>query len=63
MMAVGQYTGRAGKSIYFDANMGPPCRQVHYTDDVGALTLHGHIKTAEQRAIQQYGDWYTHTGR
>ena len=24
------------------------------------LTLYGHIKTAEQRAItQQYGDWYT----
>jgi len=25
-----------------------------------ALTLYGHIKTAEQRTIiQQYGDWYT----
>jgi len=29
------------------------------TTDLG-LTLYGHIKNAEQRAIiQQYGDWYT----
>jgi len=25
----------------------------------GALTRYWHIKTAEQRTIQQYGDWYT----
>ena len=30
------------------------------TTQAYALTLYGHIKTAEQRAvIQQYGDWYT----
>jgi len=24
-----------------------------------ALTVYGHIKTAKQRTIHQYGDWYT----
>jgi len=35
----------------------PPTLMARY-----ALTLHGHIKTAEQRTIiqqLQYGDWYT----
>jgi len=31
-----------------------------YCESHGELTLHRHIKTAEQRTvIQQYGDWYT----
>jgi len=36
------------------------CSVLGRSEVILALTLNGHIKTAEQRTImQQYGDWYT----
>ena len=36
-----------------------PTRLLLVMTNESMLTLYGHIKTAEQPTIQQYGDWYT----